>query len=76
MREARSKTEPQTIPDLFFERVGRSGPDAALSYKEDGRWIDVTWEAYGQRVREIAGGIADWVAPGDVACILSENRPE
>lgn len=70
------QNEPRTIPEIFFRRTQASGPEEALLYKRDGRWLPVTWAEYEQNVRGLARAIADWVAPRDVACILSENRPE
>ena len=41
----------------------------------DGGW-PITWREYEGKVRALARGIADWVQPGEIVCILAENRPE
>ena len=71
-----TSTEPRTIPDLFFDRTRKTANDEAFLWKRDGRWRPTTWAEYESKVRALARGIADWVAPRDIACILSENRPE
>ena len=65
-----------SIPEMFFRRVEIAPGREALRYKRDGRWIPISWKEYGRNVRCLATALADWVAPGEVACILSENRPE
>lgn len=69
-------SEPRTIPELFFRRVRGQSSGEALLYKHEGKWLPVTWVEYERNVRRLARSISDWVNPGDVAAILSENRPE
>jgi long-chain acyl-CoA synthetase len=66
----------KTIPELFFTRAREFGSQEALRFKRDGSWHSISWSEYADTVRRLAGGIADWVYPGDIVCILSENRPE
>ena len=67
--------DPQTIPQLFFlRRAKASAADDALIHKRDGRWLPITWREYEGRSCAVARGIADWVQPRDIVCILSENR--
>jgi long-chain acyl-CoA synthetase len=49
----------------------------ALSFRDAGRWIDVTYVELGHRARDIARGlIALGVEPGDRVSVLSNTRPE
>ncbi|MBN1655580.1 MAG: AMP-binding protein [Deltaproteobacteria bacterium] len=66
-----------SLPDLFFRQVERLGGRPALRYKDYGIWNRVSWEQYGQRVREVAAALrAHGVQPGDRVAILGDNRPE
>jgi long-chain acyl-CoA synthetase len=53
-------------------------PDAvALRVKEFGRWEEITWRGYLDRVRAVAAALRDLgVHPGDHVAIHSDNRPE
>jgi long-chain acyl-CoA synthetase len=66
-----------TIVGRFHERV-RAHPDrVALRYKKDGRWLDITWKDYGDRVRAVAKGLtALGFEKGSTLALLSGNRPE
>ena len=55
--------------------AGRSGP--ALRFHRDGAWREMTYPAFADAVRRIAGGlIALGVEPGDRVGLLGETRPE
>jgi long-chain acyl-CoA synthetase len=69
-------TELRTIPDLFFRRSKISAAETALLHKQGGSWLPITWGELEKSVREIARAVSDWIAPKEMACILSENRPE
>jgi len=72
-----SGTGANTVPLLFFRQVDRYGGRVALRRKELGRWRQITWREYGQRVREVAAGlIALGLRRGDCVSIIAENRPE
>jgi long-chain acyl-CoA synthetase len=68
--------DSKTIPELFFARCRESAAKDALSFKRDGRWHAVSWSDYEAHVRSLARGMGDWVQPGDIVSILSDNRPE
>jgi long-chain acyl-CoA synthetase len=66
-----------TVPLLFFQRVAEYGDRVALRRKELGRWREITWREYGQRVRELSSGlIALGLRRGECVCVIAENRPE
>ncbi len=67
---------PRIIPEIFFNRTSESGSEEAVLHKKDGKWISVSWKEYEGRVRDLARAISDWVQPGDVVCIMGENRME
>jgi long-chain acyl-CoA synthetase len=61
----------------FAARAATIHHGTALRYKEDGAWIDVSYQALGQAVREIAKGLmAIGVQRGDRVSILSNTRAE
>ncbi|MFA5093937.1 MAG: long-chain fatty acid--CoA ligase [Candidatus Omnitrophota bacterium] len=66
-----------TIPLMFFARADRYGSRCALRYKRDGRYRDITWSEFEDKVKDLAFGlIALGLKPGEKVAILSENRPE
>ncbi|MBI4356049.1 MAG: long-chain fatty acid--CoA ligase [Candidatus Omnitrophica bacterium] len=68
---------PETIPQLFFEQVERAGVRCALKVKALGGYQDISWLAWGDRVRQLAAALVEMgIAPGDRVAILSENREE
>jgi long-chain acyl-CoA synthetase len=67
----------ETITTRFHDTVERRGDAAALKYKSDGEWREISWSGYAEAVREVAMGLAALgVEPGQAVCILSTNRPE
>jgi long-chain acyl-CoA synthetase len=66
-----------SLPDLLLAHA-RERPDApALREKRRGRWHELTWGEYAERVARIAGGLRELgVQPGDRVAIHAENRPE
>ena len=69
--------QPLNLPDLFFHQVQKLGNKTALRHKDYGIWNRITWEAYGQSVRETAAAyLFRGIEPGDRIAILGENRPE
>lgn len=71
-------TEPQTLNELFFNAVERfSTKRAALCYKSEGVWKEITHQQLAQRVQHTALGLINaGIEPGDRVAILSNNRPE
>ncbi len=71
-------TAPQTLAQLFFDAIGRSDTKrAALRYKADGKWYDITHQELARRVQHIGLGLRELgINPGDRVAILATNRPE
>ncbi|MCP4681007.1 MAG: long-chain fatty acid--CoA ligase, partial [Desulfobacterales bacterium] len=65
------------FPDLFFHQVNRLGDRVALRHKDMGIWNRISWNEYGQSVREVSAGFLSYdLAIGDRISILGDNRPE
>ena len=61
----------------FQECVERYGDKPALLFKHQGRYQEISWKAFGEKVRHLALGLsALGVKQGDRVAILSEGRPE
>ena len=55
----------------------RFGDRAAVKYKRDGAWHDVSFAEVGEIVSELARGLIDLgLAPGDRVALLCTTRPE
>jgi long-chain acyl-CoA synthetase len=66
-----------SLPALLLTHA-RERPDAvAMRVKRRGRWEEITWAGYAERVAGVARGLrALDVRPGDRVAIHGENRPE
>ena len=68
---------PGTLTQLFFAAISSFSKPAALRYKADGRWCDISHAELQDRVRRTALALQELtLARGDRVAILSENRPE
>jgi long-chain acyl-CoA synthetase len=68
-------TETLTLCDAFQANVQRYSERVAL--RTPGDAVQVTWRAYGDRVRSIATGLAGLgVGPGETVALMLTNRPE
>jgi long-chain acyl-CoA synthetase len=75
--ESQTFSEANTVPRLFWKRVGEWSEQTALREKVNGLWREISWEEYGQNARKAAlGFIALGLKPGDRVAIISENNPE
>jgi long-chain acyl-CoA synthetase len=71
-------SSPETLTELFFNAVEHfSTKRAALRYKQDGEWHDITHRELAQRVKHASVGLMELgIKPGDRVAILSQNCPE
>jgi long-chain acyl-CoA synthetase len=75
--ETQIASEANTIPRLFWKRVGEWAERTAMREKVNGLWQEITWREYGLNVRYVTLGlIALGLKQGDRAAIISENNPE
>jgi long-chain acyl-CoA synthetase len=62
---------------MFFKRASRYGDRAALMYKSQDIWHQISWNEFSQFVRNTGLGLMSLgVEPGERVAVLSENRPE
>jgi long-chain acyl-CoA synthetase len=72
-----STTGLRTIADLLPRSVQAHADKAAVRFKRDGTWHDVTYAQLAQIVQEIGLGLIDLgVQPGERVSILANTRPE
>jgi len=72
-----SSVDVSTVLILFCQQVAKYGDRVALRKKTLGRWQEISWREYGQRVREVASGlVALGLRRGECVSIIAENRPE
>ncbi len=69
---------PETLTQLFFGAVERfSSKRAALRYRSDGTWHDITHQELARKVKHAALGLRELgLLPADRVAILAENCPE
>jgi long-chain acyl-CoA synthetase len=68
-------TGAETLGAMFLRAGGQDG--AALRYKENGDWREISYRELVRSARDIAKGlIAVGIEPGERVCILSDTRPE
>lgn len=66
-----------TLAQVCLEAIRRHAKPDALNQKHDGEWLHISAEAFIERVRHVALGLAGLgIRAGDRVAILSENRPE
>jgi long-chain acyl-CoA synthetase len=67
----------ETLAQMFWNRVEKSGDRPAQEFKRGGRWETLTWRQYGKLVRELALGLlALGRQKGDAVGLLSQSRAE
>src|SRR5918997_6649602 len=66
-----------SLPALLLGHARKRPEAPAIREKRRGRWHELTWSEYAQRVARAAHGLRGLgVEPGDRVAIHSENRPE
>src|ERR1035441_4701590 len=74
---AGSTTGSQTIADLIPRAAAGYGASAAIRYKRDGAWQDISYEQLAEVVQEIGLGLIGLaIQPVERLCILANTRPE
>jgi len=70
-------TKSSTLADLLPLSAERYGSAVAVRYKEDGAWVDRSFEQVLEVARSLSLGLIDLgVAKGDKVSILANTRPE
>jgi len=70
-------SDARSIPALLVAQASARGEDLALRYKALGIWHRVTWSAYADRMRKVAGALIGFgLRPRENVGILGENCPE
>jgi long-chain acyl-CoA synthetase len=76
-RQIEQEIRGRTLCDLLAEHAAGHGDAPAMSWKRDGAWQTLSWRDYGERVAEVAMGLAGLgIGKGDFVAIMASNRPE
>jgi long-chain acyl-CoA synthetase len=66
-----------TLARMFWDRVERYGDRPAQRVKVEGRWVDMSWRALGEEVRDLARGLmALGRERAETVGLLSQSRAE
>lgn len=66
-----------SLPALVRRQIAAHGPRPILRKKDRGIWKPLSWTALGARIDALARALrASGFRPGEVAAVMSENRPE
>jgi long-chain acyl-CoA synthetase len=72
-----ASTGSKTMADLALLAARKHAGRTALKYKKGDEWIDISFEEFGDTVRETALGLMSLgLEKGDRIAILSNTRPE
>ncbi|HZN06047.1 MAG TPA: long-chain fatty acid--CoA ligase [Pyrinomonadaceae bacterium] len=75
--KAKATEGASSVPGLCLDAVLRHGKADALNHRFEGKWFPISAEAFVERVKNVALGLAAaGIRPGDRVALLSENRPE
>src|SRR5258705_896452 len=74
---AQETAQASSLPGLCLAAALKHGKQDALNHKVGTDWINISAEAFVERVRNVALGLGELgIKPGDRIALLSENRPE
>src|SRR6202043_2942456 len=72
-----SSAGSSTVADLIPRAAAEHATKAAVRFKRDGAWHDVSYAQLATIVQEIGLGLIDLgIEPGERVCILANTRPE
>src|SRR5579864_1932172 len=72
-----AKIAGRTLLQAFAETAERLADSAAIKWKDNQAWRQLSWREYRQAVAEVTLGLRELgFQPGDFAVIMSRNRPE
>jgi long-chain acyl-CoA synthetase len=75
--EAAVALNPASLPAILAANAAAHSGEIILRKKDRGIWKAITWAELNTHVREVSAGLAKMgFRPGDVACVLTETRPE
>jgi long-chain acyl-CoA synthetase len=67
----------ETLSQVFLNTVKTYVKDDIMAAKHEGRFVPISTEEFGRRVKHLSLGLADLgLGPGEKLVIFSENRPE
>ncbi len=67
----------ETIVQMVDARAAKYGDRTIMQSKQDGSWVDVTWNRLAGAYKDVARGLLQLgLGHDDAIAILSENRPE
>src|SRR5262249_17302870 len=77
MTDTTSTPIAKTVASLPGSAAERFAPNIAARYPSGDGWKELTYEAAGQAIEELALGLGDLgIEPGDRVCILANTRLE
>jgi long-chain acyl-CoA synthetase len=66
-----------TLTEMFLDTVKTNGSKTALMNKVEGQYQGISYQQFGEKVKNLALGLASLgLKKGDRVSLLSENRPE
>jgi long-chain acyl-CoA synthetase len=73
LKEGLERLKTLAVPELFAEKVAAAPDVAAIRFKREGVFHELTWPEYRERVRAAAAGLVSvGVAPGDRVAIMGD----
>ncbi len=74
---APAEDAPATLPGWLLSHAATRPKQVALRVKELGRWCEISWDEYAERVQAVGRGLLHMgVKSGDRIALVSDNRAE